>query len=109
MNLAIRKCRFIAYIADLSALGGFSDISLHLLISIIMHTVDLSAFRGIHDILLYLSKYIMGLNRHQPKKNLSISVGARVDDVRLGGPLWSRMGGGTIWQKAPSNQKSKTP
>src|SRR6266705_5607308 len=32
---------------------------------------------------------------HQPKKkSLSISVGARVDDVGLGGPLWSPVDGG---------------
>ena len=28
-------------------------------------------------------------NRHQHKKSSSTSVGARVDDVGLGGPLWS--------------------
>jgi len=33
-------------------------------------------------------------NTHQSKKSLSKSVGARVDDVRLGGPLWSPVDGG---------------
>ncbi|MGZ3612116.1 MAG: hypothetical protein ACXVBU_18855 [Ktedonobacteraceae bacterium] len=33
-------------------------------------------------------------NRHQRKKSSSTSVGARVDDVGLGGPLWSPGGAG---------------
>ncbi len=33
-------------------------------------------------------------NRHQHKKISSTSVGARVDDVVLGGPLWSPAGAG---------------
>jgi heptosyltransferase-3 len=42
-----------------------------------------------HHIIDYLARTI-GL----PDKSLSTSVGARVDDVGLGGPLWSPVGGG---------------
>jgi hypothetical protein len=49
----------------------------HLVMCIIAPTGDLSAFRDIHDI-LYLLESIISLNRHQPKKSLSITVGARV-------------------------------
>ena len=56
-----------------------------------------SAGAGIH-IVDYLARTIglpnvgalyIARNRLQPEENLSISVGARVDDVGLGGPLWS--------------------
>ncbi len=36
----------------------------------------------------------MNLNRHKPKKGLTNAVGARVEDVGLGVPLWSPVGGG---------------
>jgi len=59
-----------------------------------------SAGAGVH-IVDYLARTI-GLpdigavydahNRLQPEEPLSISVGARVDDVGLGGPLWSPVG-----------------
>ena len=44
-----RRGRFIAPIADLSALAGLSDTSLHLLNCIIAHIADLSALAGLSD------------------------------------------------------------
>ncbi|MGZ3623970.1 MAG: glycosyltransferase family 9 protein [Ktedonobacteraceae bacterium] len=55
-----------------------------------LHIVDyLARTIGLPDI---GTKHITPI-RCQPEENLSISVGARVDDVRLGGPLWSPVGG----------------
>ena len=51
-----------------------------------LHIVDyLAQTIGLPDVgALYVAR-----NRLQPEENLSTSVGARVDDVGLGGPLWS--------------------
>jgi hypothetical protein len=49
MNRVIRRGRFIAPTADLSALGGCSDIPIKKLIYIIAPTADLSALDGFPD------------------------------------------------------------